>query len=70
MQGSDPMALSISVVLLLFILAVCFLRSGNLKVTHAVVCVLLGFYLAGTTMAPTIQNGLDATASVVSNIGP
>ncbi|MDR3032250.1 MAG: hypothetical protein LBV78_03940 [Kitasatospora sp.] len=64
------MALSVSVFLVLIVLAVAFLRNGTMKLTHAVVCILLGFYLAGTAMAPTIQSGLDATASVVSNIRP
>ncbi|MFC7304644.1 hypothetical protein ACFQVC_10500 [Streptomyces monticola] len=64
------MAVSISVVLLLLILAVVFLRNGALKISHAVVCVLLGFYLASTSMAPTIQNGLSATANIVSNLNP
>lgn len=39
------MAISISVLVLLLILAVVFLRSGGLKVSHALVCALLGFYL-------------------------
>ncbi|GHB74659.1 hypothetical protein QFZ24_008218 [Streptomyces phaeochromogenes] len=64
------MAISISVVLLLLILAVVFLRNGALKLSHAVVCVLLGFYLASTSMAPTIHNGLTATADVVSSLRP
>ncbi|AYG78998.1 hypothetical protein DWB77_01107 [Streptomyces hundungensis] len=64
------MAVSISVVLLLVVLAVIFLRSGGLKVSHAVVCVLLGFFLAGTSMATTIQDGLDATAGVVASLKP
>ncbi|MFF1480823.1 hypothetical protein ACFVYD_25300 [Streptomyces sp. NPDC058301] len=64
------MAISISVVLLLVVLAVIFLRSGGLKVSHAMVCVLLGFFLAGTSMAPTIQDGLNATASVVGSLRP
>ncbi|MGV9880229.1 hypothetical protein [Streptomyces sp. NPDC003006] len=64
------MAVSISVVLLLFILAVVFLRNGALKVSHAVVCALLGFYLASTSMAPTIHNGLTATADIVSELQP
>lgn len=64
------MAISISVVLLLVVLAVIFLRSGGLKASHAVVCVLLGFFLAGTSMAPTIQEGLNATASVVGSLRP
>lgn len=64
------MAVSISVVLLLFILAVIFVRNGGLKITHALVCLLLGFYLAGTSMAPTISSGLTATADIVSSLRP
>ncbi|MFD3943787.1 hypothetical protein [Streptomyces sp. NPDC058579] len=64
------MAVSVSVVLLLLILAVIFLRNGGLKLSHALVCALLGFFLAGTSMAPTIQNGVAATANVVSNLKP
>ena len=64
------MAISISVVVLLLILAVVFVRNGALKLSHAVVCVLLGFYLASTSMAPTIHDGLTATADVVSSLKP
>jgi hypothetical protein len=64
------MAISISAVLLLVILAVIFLRSGTLKMSHALVCVLLGFVLAGTSMAPTLENGLAATADIVSSVRP
>jgi hypothetical protein len=64
------MAISISVVLLLFILAVIFVRNGGLKITHALVCLLLGFYLASTSMAPTINSGLMATADIVSSLRP
>lgn len=64
------MAVSISVVLLLFVLAVIFLRNGGLKFSHALVCMLLGFYLASTSMAPTIDSGLMATADIVSSLRP
>ncbi|MFJ2766943.1 hypothetical protein [Streptomyces sp. NPDC087300] len=64
------MAVSISVVLLLVILAVVFLRSGALKFSHALVCALLGFFLAGSSMAPTIHDGLTATADIVSGLRP
>ncbi|MEU0283694.1 hypothetical protein ACIOGX_21320 [Streptomyces sp. NPDC088147] len=64
------MAISISVILLLVILAVVFLRNGGLKFSHATVCVLLGFFLAGTSMAPTIANGISTTAGVVSGLRP
>ncbi|MEV0637583.1 hypothetical protein AB0I77_22030 [Streptomyces sp. NPDC050619] len=64
------MAISISVVLLLAVLAVIFLRSGGLKFSHALVCLLLGFYLAGTDIAPSINSGLTATADIVSSLRP
>ncbi|MBJ6637689.1 MULTISPECIES: hypothetical protein [unclassified Streptomyces] len=64
------MAISISVVLLLLILAVVFIRNGALKMSHALVCMLLGFYLASTSMAPTIHSGLTATADLVSSLRP
>ncbi|MFI8950372.1 hypothetical protein ACIGO6_28095 [Streptomyces sp. NPDC053750] len=64
------MAVSISVVLLLLLLAVLFLRNGGLKISHALVCLLLGFYLAGTSIAPTIHSGLTATADIVGSLRP
>ncbi|MFF3327520.1 hypothetical protein [Streptomyces sp. NPDC002889] len=64
------MAISISLVLFLLVLAVIFLRNGGLKMSHAVVCALLGFFLAGTSMAPSIQEGIAATADVVGSLRP
>jgi hypothetical protein len=64
------MAISISVVVLLLILAVIFLRNGGLKISHALVCALLGFYLAGTSIAPTIHSGVTATAEIVGSLRP
>ncbi|MFF5724963.1 hypothetical protein [[Kitasatospora] papulosa] len=64
------MAISISVVLLLLVLAALFLRNGGLKISHAIVCALLGFLLAGTSMAPSIHEGITATADVVSGLRP
>ncbi|MEV6315346.1 hypothetical protein [Streptomyces sp. NPDC051776] len=64
------MAISISAVLLLIILIVVFVRSGSLKFTHAVVCMLLGFCLAGSSLAPTLLDGIAATADVVSSVRP
>ncbi|MEU8758735.1 hypothetical protein [Streptomyces sp. NPDC048659] len=64
------MAVSVSVLLLLVVIAVIFLRTGGLKFSHALVCALLGFFLASTSMAPTIQNGVAATADVVSSLRP
>ncbi|MFD5796685.1 MULTISPECIES: hypothetical protein [Streptomyces] len=64
------MAVSISVVLLLLIIVVIFMRNGALKISHGLVCMLLGFYLASTSMAPTIHSGLTATADLVGSLRP
>ncbi|KOU28625.1 membrane protein [Streptomyces sp. WM6372] len=64
------MVISLSVVVLLLVLAWIFMRSGGLKFSHALVCVLLGFYLASSSMAGTIHDGLTATAQVVSGLRP
>ncbi|MGW5234806.1 hypothetical protein ACWEQU_21530 [Streptomyces nodosus] len=64
------MAVSISVVLLFLFIAVLFLRNGGLKMSHALVCTLLGFFLASSSMAPTIHQGLAATAEIVGGLHP
>ncbi|MGW3954277.1 hypothetical protein ACWEKM_25870 [Streptomyces sp. NPDC004752] len=60
------MALSISAVVLLAIIVFLLIRKSGLKGGHAVVCVLLGFYLASSTIAPTIS---ELTTNVASMIG-
>ncbi|EGG45032.1 MULTISPECIES: hypothetical protein [Streptomyces] len=60
------MALSISAVVLLAIIVVLLIRKSGLKGGHAVVCVLLGFYLASSTIAPTIN---DLTTNIAGMIG-
>ncbi|MER6737217.1 hypothetical protein [Streptomyces puniciscabiei] len=64
------MVIPVSAVLLLLILAVIFIRNCSLKISHALVCMLLGFFLAGTSMAPTIHSGLMTTADLVSSLRP
>ncbi|MBE9497881.1 MULTISPECIES: hypothetical protein [Streptomyces] len=60
------MALSISAVVLLAIIVILLVRKSGLKAGHAVICVLLGFYLASSSMAPTIN---DLTSNVAGMIG-
>ncbi|WP_431983734.1 hypothetical protein [Streptomyces qinglanensis] len=60
------MALSISAVVLLAIIVILLVRKSGLKAGHAVICVLLGFYLASSSMAPTIS---DLTSNVAGMIG-
>jgi hypothetical protein len=64
------MVVSVSVVLLLLLMAVLLTRNRALKPSHAVLCALLGFCLASTSLAPTIQSTLTSTATLVSTLRP
>ncbi|MEV0976135.1 MULTISPECIES: hypothetical protein [unclassified Streptomyces] len=60
------MALSISAVVLLAIIVFLLVKKSGLKAGHAIVCMLLGFYLASSTVAPTIS---DLTSNIAGMIG-
>ena len=62
------MALSISAVVLLAIIVFILVKKSGLKAPHAIVCVLLGFYLASSTMAPTISELTTNIADMVGGI--
>ncbi|WP_329176734.1 MULTISPECIES: hypothetical protein [unclassified Streptomyces] len=64
------MVVSVSVVLLLFVIAALLTHNKHLKVSHAIICGLLGFCLAGSGLAPTIQSTVASTADLVSTIRP
>ncbi len=60
------MALSISAVVLLAIIVFLLIKKSGLKAGHAIVCRLLGFYLASSTVAPTIS---ELTTNIAGMIG-
>ncbi|MGX2994729.1 hypothetical protein JNUCC64_10590 [Streptomyces sp. JNUCC 64] len=60
------MALEISAVVLLAIIVFILIKKSGLKGGHAVVCMLLGFYLASSSIAPTIT---EVTSNVAGMIG-
>ncbi|MFV0133816.1 hypothetical protein ACLGIH_11345 [Streptomyces sp. HMX87] len=60
------MALSISAVVLLAIIVFLLIKKSGLKAGHAIVCMLLGFYLASSTVAPTIN---EVTSNIAGMIG-
>ncbi|WP_407560942.1 hypothetical protein [Streptomyces sp. 184] len=62
------MALSISLVLLLAIVVFLLVKKSGLKGGHAVVCILLGFYLASSSMAPTIDDVTQNVAGMIESI--
>jgi hypothetical protein len=53
-------------VVLLAIIVFLLIKKSGLKGGHAVVCMLLGFYLASSTIAPTIS---DLTTNIAGMIG-
>jgi hypothetical protein len=61
-------ALSISAVVLLAIIVFLLVKKSGLKGGHAIVCVLLGFYLASSTVAPTISDLTTNIAGMISSI--
>lgn len=62
------MALSVSAVLLFAILVVILVKKAGLKAIHAVVCVLFGFYLASSSLAPTINDLTSSVAGMISDL--
>jgi hypothetical protein len=62
------MVLSVSGVLLLGVIVFLFFRKDGLKLSHALVCGLFGFYLAGTEMAPGIEAGGERLAHLLGGI--
>jgi len=58
--------LSISAVLLLGIAVAVLCKWAGLKVAHALVCLLFGFYLASSTLAPTIAQAARALAGLIT----
>ncbi|AJP03637.1 hypothetical protein ACFY4K_00955 [Streptomyces leeuwenhoekii] len=62
------MALSISAVVLLAIIVFLLIKKSGLKAGHAVVCMLLGFYLASSTVAPTISEVTSNIAGILGSI--
>ncbi|GAA2124759.1 hypothetical protein [Streptomyces synnematoformans] len=62
------MALSISLVLLLAIIVYLLIKKSGLKGGHAVVCMLLGFYLASSSVAPTIDDVTQNVADMIESI--
>ncbi|MER0245083.1 hypothetical protein ACMA1D_25295 [Streptomyces sp. 796.1] len=62
------MVLSVSAVLLLGIIVFLLVKRDGLKVLHVLACVMLGFYLAGSDMAPTIDKFGNNVANAIGDI--
>jgi hypothetical protein len=58
--------LSISALLLLGVMVLVLCRYAGLRGSHAAVCVLFGFYLAGSSLAPTIGAFAETLAGLIT----
>lgn len=59
------MTVTVSLALLLGVVVFLLCRYAGLKIWHAAVCVILGFYLASTSFAPYIS---QFTESLIRNL--
>ena len=60
------MVLSVSAVLLLAVTVAALYRWAGLRPWHAIVCVLFGFYLASSPLAPAVEAAVNQLAGLVS----
>lgn len=63
------MAISLSLVLVLGIAVWVLHKYAGLKVWHGMICVLFGFYLATSTLAPEIRSTLTAIIHALTGQG-
>ncbi|MGH3566359.1 MAG: hypothetical protein ACRDRH_10055 [Pseudonocardia sp.] len=62
------MILSVFVVLLLGVLVWFLIRYTALRAWQAIACILFGFYIASTPLAPYIRSGCIAIARMIAGI--
>jgi hypothetical protein len=62
------MALTFSAALLMLVIVVLLIRRSGLKIWHAVACTLLGFYLASSSIAPSIKTLTTNVAGMLDGI--
>ncbi|MGW4896423.1 DUF2304 family protein [Kitasatospora sp. NPDC004240] len=62
------MALSISAAVLMLVIVVLLIRRSGLKLSHAIVCALLGFYLASSSVAPSITQVTANLAGMINGL--
>lgn len=66
--GWCAVAISVSAVVLLGILVFVFVKKSGLNAMHAIVCSLFGFFLASTSMAPSINRFVTGVADMIGQI--
>lgn len=63
------MAISISLVVVFAVAVWLLYRYSGLKIWHGLICILLGFYLATSSLAPEIRTTLTAIIHALTGQG-
>ncbi|MFH9353022.1 DUF2304 domain-containing protein [Kitasatospora sp. NPDC017646] len=62
------MAMNVSAAVLMLVIVVVLIRRSSLKPAHAIVCALLGFYLASSSIAPSISQVTTNLAGMINGL--
>jgi hypothetical protein len=62
------LTISLSAVVLLAALVYFLIRFAGLRAWHAVICLLLGFFLASSAAAPYIRDAVGAVATFLAGL--
>ncbi|MFJ9769970.1 DUF2304 family protein [Kitasatospora sp. NPDC101157] len=62
------MAMNISAAVLMLVIVVVMIRRSGLKLSHAIVSALLGFYLASSSIAPSISQVTSNLAGMINGL--
>ncbi|MFD8598495.1 DUF2304 family protein [Kitasatospora sp. NPDC059646] len=62
------MAVSVSAVVFMLVVVCVLVRRSTLKLSHALVCALLGFLLASSSIAPSIQQVTANLAGMITEL--
>jgi hypothetical protein len=55
LKGGDYLTIALSAVVVLSVVVILLCRYARLRLSHAAVCIMLGFYLASSSLAPDIS---------------
>lgn len=62
------MIVSFSAMVLLGLIVFLLVKKADLNVGHAIVCVLFGFFLAGSSVAPHIRDGVQGVVQLIEKL--
>ncbi|AZP17823.1 hypothetical protein EJC51_17985 [Streptomyces aquilus] len=62
------MSITVSLVVVLAVMVWLLIRKGGLKAGHAIAAILLGFYLHGSSLAPSISRVVQSAVETISGI--